>query len=110
MGLLVDSKWRDKRYDTDSSGGKFERQGSQFRNTVSDETGGRYQAESARYHLYVSLACPWAHRTLIFRKLKGLDEHIDVSIVSPDMLENGWEFGKVPDVSADKLFGVELNG
>ena len=108
MGLLVEGKWVDKWYDTKSSGGKFERQASQFRNTISAEPGAQYSPQSGRYHLYVSLACPWAHRTLIFRKLKGLEEHIDVSIVAPDMLENGWEFADFPGSTVDKLFGNQF--
>ncbi|MCK0165017.1 glutathione S-transferase family protein [Marinobacter sp. S6332] len=106
MGLLVDGKWQDKWYDTSKTGGKFEREAARFRNWVTadgspgpDGEGG-FKAESGRYHLYVSLACPWAHRTLIFRKLKGLEKHISVSVVHPDMVENGWEFQ--PDDSAHK--------
>lgn len=106
MGLLVDGKWQDKWYDTSKTGGKFEREAARFRNWVTadgspgpDGDGG-FKAESGRYHLYVSLACPWAHRTLIFRKLKGLEKHISVSVVHPYMVENGWEFR--PDDSAHK--------
>jgi putative glutathione S-transferase len=105
MGLLVDGQWQDKWYDTKKSGGKFERQASQFRDTISNEDGAKFKAESGRYHLYVSLACPWAHRTLIFRALKGLEEHIDVSVVHPEMLDKGWEFGEYPGATGDKLFG-----
>jgi len=90
MGLLVDGVWHDQWYDTKSTGGKFERKASQFRNRITHD--GEFQPEAGRYHLYVSLACPWAHRTLIFRKLKALEKLIDVSIVSPYMLENGWQF------------------
>ena len=90
MGLLVEGKWQDKWYDTKSSGGKFVRQASQFTHTIGPDS--EFKAQSGRYHLYVSLACPWAHRTLILRKLKGLEEHISVSVVHPDMLNNGWEF------------------
>ncbi|MFT7215259.1 MAG: putative glutathione S-transferase [Paraglaciecola sp.] len=107
MGLLVEGKWQDKWYDTKSSEGKFERQASKFRNTVSDEPGAQFPAQSGRYHLYVSLACPWAHRTLIFRQLKGLNEHIDVSVVSPDMLENGWEFTPAFGATGDKLYNSQ---
>lgn len=100
MGLLVDGEWHDKWYDTDKSGGKFVRSESQFRNWVTEDgaagpTGkAGFKAESGRYHLYVSYACPWAHRTLIFRALKGLQSHITYSAVKPEMLENGWEFGE----------------
>ncbi|MDX8398543.1 MAG: glutathione S-transferase family protein [Mariprofundaceae bacterium] len=90
MGLLIDGVWKDQWYDTASTNGKFERQSSQFRQCITQD--GDFQPEAGRYHLYVSLACPWAHRTLIFRKLKGLEELIDVSIVSPYMLEQGWKF------------------
>lgn len=92
MGLLVDGKWHDKWYDTDKHGGRFERSAAQFRNWLSDDADAQFPATSGRYHLYVSYACPWAHRTLIFRKLKGLEQHISVSAVKPLMLENGWEF------------------
>ncbi len=104
MGLLVDGKWQDKWYDTDSTGGKFERQASQYRDWVSDDENSTFGVESGRYHLYVSLACPWAHRALIFRKLKGLEPHIAVSVVHPEMLENGWEFGEYPGATGDKLY------
>lgn len=112
MGLLVDGEWADKWYDTESNGGKFVRQDASFRNWVTaDGSAGPsgsdgFKAESGRYHLYVSLACPWAHRTLIFRALKGLEEHIDVSVVHPDMLSDGWEFREDFDgATGDKLFG-----
>mgnify|MGYP000663121084 CR=1 FL=1 len=97
MGLLVDGKWVDKWYDTKTSKGKFERQASQFRNVISTDPDNPYQPEAGRYHLYVSLACPWAHRTLIFRVLKGLEDLISVSVVKAEMLENGWEFGETGD-------------
>lgn len=96
MGLLVDGVWHDKWYDTDSTGGRFERSEAQFRNFVEADRSARFPAASGRYHLYVSYACPWAHRTLIFRHLKDLTEHISVSVVDPLMLENGWEFGSAP--------------
>lgn len=108
MGLLVDGKWVDQWYDTKSRDGKFKRQESQYRSTISSEPGARFAPESGRYHLYVSLACPWAHRTLIFRKLKGLESHISVSVVSPDMLSNGWEFGQYPGATGDNLYGAEF--
>ncbi|MEP4890216.1 MAG: glutathione S-transferase family protein [Aliiglaciecola sp.] len=108
MGLLVDGKWVDKWYDTESSGGKFERQASKFRAQISTQPDAKYTPESGRYHLYVALACPWAHRALIFRKLKDLESHIDVSVVAPDMLENGWEFAEFPDATGDKLFNFDF--
>jgi putative glutathione S-transferase len=114
MGLLIDGKWHDKWYDTDKTGGKFEREAARFRNWVTadgspgpDGEGG-FKAESGRYHLYVSMACPWAHRTLIFRKLKGLEKHISVSVVHPDMLENGWEFRPDSEQHRDHLHGFRF--
>jgi len=112
MGLLVDGKWQDKWYDTSSTGGAFKRSEAQFRNWITaDGSAGPsgkpgFRAESGRYHLYVSLACPWAHRTLIFRNLKGLENHITVSVVHPDMLDEGWTF-ETDDHGAtgDPLFG-----
>ncbi|MCE0557660.1 glutathione S-transferase family protein [Motilimonas sp. E26] len=92
MGLLVKGQWQDQWYDTEKSQGEFKREQSQFRFQITPDSEAGFFAESGRYHLYVSLACPWAHRALIFRQLKGLTEHISVSVVSPDMLENGWEF------------------
>jgi putative glutathione S-transferase len=97
MGLLQGGKWVDKWYDTKKSGGEYRRQDSRFRNWLTPDgsagpTGeGGFAAEKGRYHLYVSLACPWAHRTLIFRKLKQLEDYIDVTVVDAIMLENGWE-------------------
>ncbi|GLP95055.1 glutathione S-transferase family protein [Paraferrimonas sedimenticola] len=114
MGLLVDGKWQDKWYDTKSTGGDFKREEAQLRNwiTADGEAGpsGRagFPAELGRYHLYVSLACPWAHRTLIFRKLKGLEDHISVSVVSPDMLENGWTFDREAHSTGDHLYQSEF--
>lgn len=96
MGQLIDGVWHDTWYDTKSTGGKFQRSASAFRNWLTADgapgpTGkGGFAAEKDRYHLYVSLACPWAHRTLIMRKLKGLEPFISVSVVNPLMLENGW--------------------
>jgi putative glutathione S-transferase len=107
MGLLVDGQWKDQWYDTKKSEGKFVRQDSMFRDTIEASADAKFPAESGRYHLYVSLACPWAHRTLIFRTLKGLEQHISVSVVSPDMLENGWEFGQYDSATEDHLFGFD---
>jgi putative glutathione S-transferase len=112
MGRLVDGVWQDVGYDTKSTGGKFVRSDTKFRNGVTPDgspgpTGeGGFAAQSGRYHLYVSLACPWAHRTLIFRRLKGLEEHIGVSAVHPDMLSEGWEFRTdFEDATGDRLMG-----
>lgn len=113
MGKLVDGVWHDVWYDTAATKGRFERSKSQFRNFVTaDGSAGPtgeagFKAEAGRYHLYVSLACPWAHRTLIFRKLKGLEGLIDVSVVDPLMLENGWEFKDRDGGTADHLFGSD---
>jgi putative glutathione S-transferase len=92
MGLLVDGQWQDEWYDTKSTGGEFVRKDSQFRHWIGKEG---FVAEAGRYHLFVSLACPWAHRTLIFRKLKKLEHIIGVTIVDPKMLEHGWVFSEV---------------
>ena len=112
MGLLIDGEWHDRWYDTKSSGGRFERQASSFRNWVTADGSpgpsgeGGFEAESGRYHLYVSYACPWAHRTLIFRKLKGLEPHIGVSVVHPLMKSEGWTFGTdFPGATGDGLGG-----
>lgn len=114
MGMLVDGVWHDVWYDTKSTAGRFERSKAQFRNWVTADgsagptgTGG-FKVEAGRYHLYVSLACPWAHRTLIFRKLKGLEDLISLSIVDPLMLENGWEFHDRDGASVDHLFGSDF--
>ncbi|MFA0414805.1 glutathione S-transferase family protein [Vibrio renipiscarius] len=93
MGQLVNGTWHDTWYDTKSNGGKFVRENAGFRDWVQDNPQAQFQAESGRYHLYVSLACPWAHRTLILRTLKGLEPHIDVTVVCPDMLGEGWQMG-----------------
>ena len=115
MGLLVDGVWTDQWYDTKSTGGAFKRQDAGFRNWITPEgapgpTGqGGFAAESGRYHLYVSFACPWAHRTLIFRKLKGLEPHIDVSVVHPLMLDKGWTLADdYPGTTGDPLFGKDF--
>ncbi len=110
MGLLVKGQWVDQGYDIDSNDGKFARSESQFRNWITADgsagpTGdGGFKAEAGRYHLYVSLACPWAHRTLIFRKLKGLESMISVSVVNPLMREHGWTFDADEGVVADPVF------
>ncbi|MEQ9009978.1 glutathione S-transferase family protein [Algiphilus sp.] len=103
MGRLVDGVWRDEWYDTKSTGGAFRREDAGFRHwvTADGEPGpsgeGGFPAASGRYHLYVSLACPWAHRTLVFRAIKGLGAHIGVSVVHPHMLEHGWEYKPAPE-------------
>ncbi|SDI33826.1 glutathione S-transferase family protein [Lutimaribacter saemankumensis] len=113
MGQLVNGEWQDTWYDTSKTGGKFVRSTAKFRNWItpdgsagpSGEAG--FKAEAGRYHLYVSYACPWAHRALIFRKLKGLEGLIDVSAVHPDMLSDGWTFDTDFDgASGDTLYGL----
>ena len=113
MGQLVDGVWNAQWYDTRSAGGRFVRSTTTFRNWITPDgaagpTGGEgFQAESGRYHLYVSYACPWAHRTLIFRALKRLEQHISVSVVHPDMLDDGWTFATdFPGATGDTLFGL----
>lgn len=113
MGQLVDGIWRDEWYDTKSHGGAFKRTTAGFRNWITADGsagptgGGGFAAEKGRFHLYVSYACPWAHRTLIFRALKGLTDYISVSVVHPDMLGEGWTFSKdFEDATGDALFGL----
>lgn len=107
MGFLVDGKWHDRWYDTSASGGRFVREDAQFRHEIG-AADGRFPAESGRYHLYVSLACPWAHRTLIVRSLKDLESHIDVSVVSPVMLEHGWTFATDEGSTDDRVNGHDF--
>ena len=114
MGLLQDGKWVDQWYDTESSGGHFVRKAPQFRSwvTVDGTAGpsgdGGFKAESGRYHLYVSLACPWAHRTLIFRALKELEQMISVSVVHWYMAEDGWTFAAGDGVLPDTVNDAQL--
>ena len=112
MGRLVDGEWRTDWYDTKSTGGHFKRQEASFRNWITADGSagpsgeGGFKAESGRYHLYVSFACPWAHRTLIFRKLKDLTDHITVDVVHPDMFDDGWTFDdSYPGATGDRLMG-----
>ncbi|WP_137702462.1 glutathione S-transferase family protein [Marimonas lutisalis] len=111
MGQLVHGEWQTGWYDTSETGGAFKRSTSGFRNWITPDGSagpsgeGGFAAESGRYHLYVSYACPWAHRTLIFRALKGLEDHIGVSVVHPDMLEDGWSFDSGFDgATGDRLY------
>ncbi len=114
MGLLVDGIWKNQWYDTAKSDGRFERSVSQFRDWVSADGApaeGRsrgFKAEAGRYHLYVSLACPWAHRTLIVRRLKKLEDVISVDIVHHFMGEDGWTFLKQDGATGDSLFGSDF--
>lgn len=107
MGLLVNGVWQDKWYDTKKSDGKFVRTEAQFRNLIKDNS--NFTPDSGRYHLYISLACPWAHRTLIYRSLKDLESHISYSVVNPYMLENGWTFEEsFPGATSDHLFSQDF--
>ena len=113
MGQLVDGTWHDTWYDTKSTGGAFKRSNAAFRNWItadgsagpSGEAG--FKAEAGRYHLYVSYACPWAHRALVFRALKGLEDLISISVVHPDMLKDGWTFETdAHGATGDMLYGL----
>ena len=113
MGQLDNGEWKTEASFA-SSDGSFKRSTTKFRNWVTADGSpgpsgeGGFEAESGRYHLYVSLACPWAHRTLIFRALKGLEDHIDVSVVHPDMLDEGWEFRTdFEGATGDTLMGLD---
>ncbi len=113
MGMLVDGEWRSARDLTGSEDGAFHRKPSAFRNWVTADGSagpsgeGGFEAEAGRYHLYVSLACPWAHRTLILRKLKGLERAIDVSVVHWLMGEMGWELRTGDGATGDPLYGFD---
>ena len=112
MGLMIDGVWHQQWYDTSSTGGRFVRKDSIYRHWVTPDGGagpsGRagFAAEPGRYHLYVSLACPWAHRTLIMRALKRLEEMVSVSVVNWLMREDGWTFADGPGVVADPVNGA----
>ncbi|TCP60018.1 putative glutathione S-transferase [Rhodovulum bhavnagarense] len=115
MGQLIEGVWHDTWYDTDKTGGRFVRSTAGFRNWVTPDGApgpsgkGGFAAESGRYHLYVSLACPWAHRALIFRAIKGLMPHVGVSVVHPDMLSEGWTFATTfPGATGDDLYGLRF--
>jgi len=105
MGLLVNGEWKDQWYDTSKTGGKFVRSKSQFENQIINDENAEFKPESNRYHLYISHACPWAHRALIFRKLKKLEEHISISVVHPLMLDKGWTFQEGEGVIPDSILG-----
>ena len=109
MGLLIDGKWQDQWYDTAGSGGRFVRSDTQFRHWITADGSpgasgdGGFRAEAGRYHLYVSLACPWANRTMILRALKGLEDKISVSVVNPYMGDKGWTFEPDAGVVSDPV-------
>lgn len=107
MGLLVGGQWRDEWYDTSKSGGAFERPASTFRHWITADGSSGFPAARGRYHLYLSLACPWCHRTLLFRLLKRLENVISVSFVEPLMLENGWTFA-TPDPLTGARYAYEI--
>ncbi|KQQ59879.1 glutathionyl-hydroquinone reductase YqjG [Pseudomonas sp. Leaf127] len=113
MGLLIDGRWHDQWYES-SKDGAFQRENAQRRSWITQDGApgpsgdGGFKAEAGRYHLYVSLACPWAHRTLIVRQLKGLEALINVSVVSWLMLENGWTFDKATGSSGDALDNLDF--
>ena len=112
MGLLVNGEWKDQWYDTKKHGGEFVRESAQLRDWVGAQQaaeGDSYPAEEDRYHLYVSLACPWAHRTLIMRKLKGLEPLMGTSHVSPLMLDQGWTYRQDEGASGDPINGVDFH-
>ena len=113
MGDLVDGVWHDGWIDTKTTGGAFVRPTTKFRNwitpdgTAGPSGSGGFRAATGRYHLYVSLACPWAHRTVIFRTLKRLQDHIGLSVVHPDLLSDGWTFASdFTGATGDTLFGL----
>ena len=106
MGLLVNGKWQDQWYDTKSTSGRFVRKESAFRNWIKADGSTEFRPEPDRYHLYVSLACPWAHRTLIFRKLKKLEKVISISIVDHFMGNQGWTFSDNPGCIPDSVNGA----
>lgn len=107
MGFLIEGKWQDGWYDTKSHGGKFVRESAGFRDWVEPDPSAKFAAEAGRYHLYVSYACPWACRTIIARRLKGLESVVGLSIVHPRNGEHGWEFSSAPGCDLDPLYGFD---
>ena len=108
MGMMVDGVWRDVWYDTRASGGAFVRPESAFRGRVTADGASGFPAAAGRYHLYVSYACPWAHRTLAVRALKGLEDALPVSAVDPDYVPNGWAFTGAPGTTLDRANGCRF--
>jgi putative glutathione S-transferase len=107
MGKLIHGQWQDERQWANDKG-VFERTETKFRGAVSADGSSGFPAQAGRYHLYVSLACPWAHRTLIARQLKQLEQAISVSVVHPHMGDFGWEFQEFPGSSPDPLFNARF--
>ena len=111
MSLMINGEVSADWFESEQENGEFVRQDSQFRDWITRDGApgpsgeGGFKAEAGRYHLYVSLACPWAHRTLIFRALKGLDENVSVDIVHPHMRPEGWHFGAFEEATASNLYG-----
>ncbi|WP_235620768.1 glutathione S-transferase family protein [Halothece sp. PCC 7418] len=105
-GKLINGEWRKEGYEKDEDG-RFLRNPTTFRNWISKDSQEGFLPESGRYHLYVSLACPWAHRTLIMRKLKGLENAITLSIVDPYMGEEGWQFSNASGTIPDSIHGAQ---
>ena len=107
-GQLINGVWRQGWYDTRETGGEFVRRESVFRRWVTADGSSGFEPEPGRYHVYVSLACPWAHRTLIFRKLKQLEQVISVSVVDPVMSDQGWAFSSAPGCTPDTVNGFQF--
>ncbi len=108
MGVMIDGVWHDRWYDTGRTGGRFEREPTRFRRLITADGSSGFPAAAGRYHLYVSYACPWAHRTLIVRALKGLQAVIGISVVEPLMLANGWELAPGADPVHDARYLYEV--
>ncbi|WP_254273229.1 glutathione S-transferase family protein [Haloarcula marina] len=108
MNMLVDGEWRTDAYESTTEDGEFDRQDTTFRDSIEDDPDARFKPEAGRYHLYVSYACPWAHRTLLVRALKGLDDAISVDVVDPFRAEDGWQFTpEKAGCTEDSLYGAE---
>ena len=105
MGRLIDGVWHDQWYDTRKTGGRFVRPESQFRDWITADGSSGFKAEAGRYHLYVALSCPWAHRTVIMRALKGLEDAVGLSVVDTLMQEEGWVFSEAPGCIPDTVNG-----
>lgn len=108
MGLLIDGIWHTDWYDTKRTAGRFERPATVFHHRIEAGADAEFRPTTGRYHLYVSLACPWAHRTLILRKLKGLESIIGLSIVDPFMGDDGWFFSEGPGCIPDTVNGFRF--